>query len=189
VGGTFNAANNREIGESFAGPFNITFGVNQSSNLLGATPINVNGGGIFTSGSFAFIVPISLSALAPPLHPSTQITYVIGVTLTHINGTTSVVTTSVSFNPRIMWTSSPLSTISDGTIFNGRPFTISGDYKQDYNFSGGGYSWLAIPSMLSPAGLVYTDVTDPNATAGYSMESMGTIAAINNGVGTILRVR
>lgn len=187
LGGPYNGTTTREVGESFAGPVNITFLLANSANLLGATPININGAGWFTSGSFAFTLPISLSVLSAPLHPSLTTTIVIGVTATHINGTTVAVSTTINFFPRIMWASSILSTISNGAIFVGKSKTITNSFKNDYGFSGGGYSWLAIPSMLNPgvsAPLVWTDVTDPNLPAGYSMESMGTIVGINNGVGT-----
>ena len=83
-----------------------------------------------------------------------------------------------------MWAVSPLSTITDGTIFVGKPKVVSSDFERDYDFPGGGYSWLAIPSMLSPSGLVFTDVTNPDLPGPYSMELMGTLGPINNGVGT-----
>lgn len=187
LGGPYNAITTREVGESFAGPVNITFLLANPENLLGSTPISINGAGWFTSASFAFTLPISLSVLVPPLSPSLVTTIVIGVTATHTNGTTVAVSTTINFFPRIMWASSTLSTITNGAIFVGKSKTITNNFKNDYNFPGGGYSWLAIPSMLNPGvatPLVWTDVTDPSLPAGYSMEAMGTIAGINNGVGT-----
>lgn len=187
LGGPYNAVTTREVGESFSGPVNITFLLANSGNLSGSNPININGAGWFTSGSFAFVLPISLSVLAPPLHPSLSTTIIIGVTATHTNGTTVAVSTTINFFPRIMWTSSVLSTISNGAIFVGKSKTVTGSFKNDYDFPGGGYSWLAIPSMLNPgvsSPLIWSDVTDPSLLAGYSMDAMGTVAGINNGVGT-----
>lgn len=184
ISGVYELEATLEIGRSFSGPINLLYNITYPGNLSGATPIHVDGGAYFVSGNYDINQPIPVSILSPPLSPGAPLTLQIALTATHINGVTSPVVTTIKFAPRIMWTSSPLSTISDGSIFVGKSKTISTDFKNDYAFPGGGYSWLAIPSMLSPSALMFTDVTNPDLPGPYSMESMGTLVAVNNGVGT-----
>lgn len=176
----------REIGESFNTSFQLNFVLANGSNLSGATPVNVDGAGIFTSGAFPLALPISMSILSPPFAPTLVTEINIGVTLTHLLGTTPAQITKIRVYPKVMWVSSILSSMPLGSDFMaaaGKQMTVTNSYKRDYGFAGGGYSWLAIPSMLGPASLVFTDVTNPDLPLGYSMESKGTLS-INNGVGT-----
>lgn len=184
-GGGFSAAVVREIGQSLAGPVQITFNLSNQANLSGATPINVTAGGTFSNeGDVAFVLPISL-LLPVALNPGVTTTVTIAVKATHQQGQTSAVNTTIAFYPKIMWGSSVLSSV-DAVQFmaiSNKGTIVSNAHKRDYSFPGNGYSWLAIPSMLSATGLVFTDVTNPNLPANYSMESKGTIS-INNGVAT-----
>ena len=176
----------REIGQSVAGPITLLYSISNPSNLNGATPINVTAGGTFSNeGNFANTGNVSLS-LVSPLNPASVLVKTIEVRATHTNGVTSPVNAYIRFYPRIMWVSSNVSSIADGTAFMAlanKQHIISNQHKRDYNFVGAGYSWLAIPAMLAPSGLIFTDITDPNAPAGYGMTEMGTIS-INNGVAT-----
>lgn len=184
-GGGFVNVVTREIGQSLAGPVQITFSLSNQASLSGATPINITSGGTFTNeGDFTFALPISLN-LAVPLNPVTTSTTNISAKVTHTNGQTSPIVTSIRFFPKIMWANSPLDTLS-GVQFmsiSNKGTLVTNTYKNDYPFNGNGYSWLAIPVMLNPTGLIFTDVTNPIAPANYAMESKGVIS-INNGVAT-----
>jgi hypothetical protein len=187
LGGSYMASVIREVGESFNTSIQLNFTVFGIQNLLGATPVVVDGGGIFVNGSFANTPPLTLTQIAPPLAPAGITTVTIGVSFTHVSGTSPVYTTTIKFLPKVMWLSSLLSTISSGTTFmgqSGRQALVTNTYLGDYAFSnGGGYSWIAIPSMLNSINPVFTEVSNPNLPLAISMESKGTIS-INNGVGT-----
>lgn len=185
TGGGYSSAVVREIGQSLTGPVNITFTVSNSSNLSGASPVNVTAGGVFSNeGNFANTLPISLT-LGSALNPLTTTTVTISVKVTHLNGTSSTVTTTIAFHPKTMWGVSSLTNVTAEQFMAiaNRSSRISNGYKTNYSFGGNGYSWLAIPAMLSPTNLVFTDVTNANLPANYSMESKGVIS-INNGVAT-----
>ena len=186
LGGSYQGIVIREVGESFNTSIQINFTVSGIANLLGATPVVVDGGGIFANGSFANTPPLTLSLLSPPLAPTAIAVINIGVRFTHISGTSPYTYTTIKFHPKVMWFSSLLSTIPDGTTFmlqSGRQTLITNNFSGDYAFVGGGYSWVAIPSMLNAINPVFTDVSNPNLPLFISMESKGTFA-INNGVGT-----
>lgn len=184
-GGGYSSTVIREIGQSLVGPVSVTFTISNSGNLSGATPVNVTAGGVFSNeGNFAFTLPISLS-LAIPLNPLTTTTVTISVKVTHLNGISSTASTTIAFYPKTMWGVSALTSLTGEQFMaiTNRSARISNGYKTDYAFGGNGYSWIAIPSMLNPTNLVFTDVTNPNLPANYSMESKGVIS-INNGVAT-----
>jgi hypothetical protein len=175
----------REIGQALAGPVAVTFTLSNSANLLGATPVNVTAGGVFSNeGNFAFTLPISLN-LAVPFNPSSVTTITLKVKVTHQEGETPQSQSLIHFYPKLMWCSSPLDNLSGAQFMAvaNRVVNVNNNYKRDYVFQGNGYSWLAIPSMLNPTNLVFTDVTNPSLPANYSFESKG-IIAINNGVTT-----
>jgi hypothetical protein len=185
AGGGYASSVVREIGQALTGPVNLTFLLSQSTNLLGASPINVTAGSTFSNeGNFAFTLPISL-ILASPLNPVTTRTVTISVKATHLNGVSNTVTTAIHFYPKTMSVVSSLSDLTGSQFMAAanRATRVSNSYRADYTFAGNGYSWLAIASMLNPTNLVFTDVTNPNLPANYSMESKGVIS-INNGVTT-----
>lgn len=184
-GGGFSSSVIREIGQSLSGPVQVKFTLSNQVNILGASPVNITAGGTFSNeGNHAFTLPISL-LLPSPLNPGVTTLVTISVKVAHTNGFSNIATTSIAFYPKAMWGSSALASV-DATQFmaiTNKGTRISNGYKTDYSFPGNGYSWLALPSMLSPTGLVFTDVTNPNLPANYAMESKGTIS-INNGVAT-----
>ena len=184
LGGVYNNAVVKEIGQSFNTSIQLAYGITTVANLLGATPINVNGGGIFTNSSFANASPITISLISSPFAPLIITTTSIAVTLTHLNGTTSPVYTTITFLPKMMWGTSILSSMTDVNFMaiTGRVSVVTSTYNGDLTFSGGGYLWLAIPSMFSAAP-VFTDVTNPSIPLAVSMDNKGTLS-INNGVGT-----
>lgn len=176
----------KEIGQSLSGSVLVNFAVSQAQNLSGGTPVNITAGGVFSNeGNFALTYPITLT-LPSPLTPGGLQTINIQVKLTHQNGQTSPVSTQVQFVPRIMWLTSASSSFADGAAFMAAPnrqFSVSSVFKKNYSINGGGYAWVAIPTMLNPTGLQFTEVSNPNLPMNYSMEDMGVIS-INNGVGT-----
>jgi hypothetical protein len=185
AGGSF--ANNliREIGNQISGSIQIQYAITNTENLSGAEPINIDAGDIFSNeGDFADGSPLTLN-LAAPLNPSIVTRYTIYGRATHDEGVTSPVSASIDFFPKIMWGVSALTSLTGAQFMaiSNKGNVITDEYKRDYSFNGNGYSWIALPAMLSPSSLVFTDVTNPNLPANYSMEPMGTIS-INNGVTT-----
>lgn len=177
-----------EIGQAIAGPVKVNYLLTNPLNLSGGTPVNVSAGGVFNNeGAFANFGQVSLT-LSSPLNPAAPITVTIQMSLTHLNGISPASTTKIKIAPKIIWGISPLTSMPDSATFNaisGKQTIISDDYKKDYSFAGNGYSWIGIPGMLSPSNLVFTDVTNPDAPAGYSVSDMGSLV-VNNGVGTYL---
>jgi hypothetical protein len=185
AGGSYANIVTREIGQSASSPFSILYDINSSDNLIAGNSINVTAGGALVSeGDFPNTGNISATLVTP--NPVTLTTISILVKAKHTNGITAGVTTLIKFTPKIMWVSSIVDTIPDGSTFmaqGGRQTLISDTYKHDYDVNGSGYTWIAIPTMLGISNPIFSDVTDPNAIAGYDMESKGTIS-INNGVAT-----
>lgn len=185
AGGGFGLSKTLEIGSTLSGTIQVTYTISNPSNLSGATPINVVAGGIFSNeGSHANAGSLNLT-LAVPLTPVGLTTYTITLTATHLNGVSSGGATTIKFNPKAIWGVSPLTSYNASNINNlsSKQTIILSSYKRDYTFNGQGYCVLAIPTMLNPSNLIFTDVTDPSAPAGFSMEDLGTLI-INNGVGT-----
>ncbi len=182
AGGTYQTAIIKQIGEVLAGPVLINFVLSNPGNLSGANPIVVSSGVFQNDGNFPNTLPIALT-LASPLNPTSPTSININVSVIHTNGTTTPVTTTISFFPKILWKSSLTSDKNSLTGFTSWSSLITDDYESDYDFGGSGYSWLAIPSSLVPTGLVFSDVTNPDSPANYEMESQGTLN-INNGLTT-----
>lgn len=180
-------ANSRviEIGKTISGTIQVTYSITNPGNLLGAAPINVSAGGIFNNeGGHVNTGSLSLGLLAP-LIPVTLTTYTISLTATHQKGVSSAVISTIKFQPKIIWGVSSLSSYTANDINNlsAKQTVLASSHKRDYTFTGQGYCVLAIPAMLNPTSVIFTDVTDPSAPGGFSMEDLGTLS-INNGVGT-----
>ena len=175
-----------EIGKTWSGNTLMKYSLSNQANLVGATPINIDDGAtpdIFSNnGDFA--VGDTLMSLSAPLTPTAQVTYLITLTATHTEGT-SQGQTSVKFSPKILWgvSQNPSILSTEWLTLTSKGSIITDSYARDYNFQSSGYHYLAIPTMLGPSNLVFTDVTDPNAPAGYGMEYLGQVS-INNGVGS-----
>jgi len=184
-GGAPRSTATKEIGNSLSGVVTLQYAISNPSNLLGSTPINVNSLGIFSNdGNFANSGVIAMS-LTATLNPSVPTIYPISVKPVHLQGDGNTVNTYISYVPRIIWGVSPL-TVLTGPQFNsiGQKLSVlSANFERDYDFTAVGYCYLGIPAMLAPTGLIFTDVTDPNAPAGFSMENLGSLL-VNNGVGT-----
>jgi len=185
AGGSFASVRTLEIGQVVSGTINVNYIVANATNLLGATPIVVSAGNIFSNeGNFSHSGSLALT-LGSSLNPSTIATYNINVSLVHQQGTTSPVSTTFRFYPKLIWGTTAVAnpTSSDIIALTQKQTLISNAYRRDYSFQSTGYCVVAIPAMLNPTAMTFTDVTDPNAPAGFSMENLGTIT-INNGVGT-----
>lgn len=182
--GVFNNTSVMEVGSSLTGTVQLKYSISNTNNLV-PLPIAVNSSGLFSNdGSFANIGAINMN-LAATINPSVATIFPISVKPLHLQGEGTTKQTFISYTPRLIWGVSPLTTIT-GTQFNsiGQKLTmLSSNFKRDYDFTASGYCWLGIPSMLNPASLIFTDVTDPNAPAGFGMEDKGTLL-VNNGVGT-----
>lgn len=176
-----------EIGVSLSGTIQVIYNISNPANLSGANPIVVTAGSIFSNeGNHPNSGSIGLTPITP-LSPPTLTTYTITLKANHVNGQTSGVNTTISFQPRAIWGVSPLTsyTASDINNLSSKQTILTATYKRDYTFNGQGYCVVAIPVMLNPTSMIFTDVTDPSAPAGFSMEDLGTLS-INNGVGTYL---
>lgn len=170
-----------EVGEQLSGTVIVGYSVSNQANLVGATPINiVSSPEIFTNfGDFP--VGNANMTLNGILQPTSKVIHTISLKATHEEGESNTITTSIEFAPRIQWGTSGGATIDDiltldatpKVLLNSQLFSITSDYTRDYNINNVGYTWLVIPQMLAPANLVFTDVTDPNAPAGYAMQDMG----------------
>lgn len=184
AGGNFANINTFEIGQTWTGSLLIQYSISNQGNLTGGTPINADDlGNIFSDeGDFA-VGTITLN-LTSPLTPASVTNYVVTLTATHSNGTVQV-TTTIKFQPRILWGVSQNSSLTAGQwlTLTSKGSIITDTFARDYLFNASGYHWLAIPSMLSPGLPTFTDVTDPNAPAGYSMDFIAQ-QTINNGVGS-----
>lgn len=176
-----------DIGQTLSGSVTINYAISNTGNLVGLTPINVSAGNIFSnegakahSGSFVMSLVSSLS-------PSTIATYNINLTATHARGVTSPVVTTIRWFPKLIWGTTAVVNPNANDINNltQKQTLTSNIFKRDYVFNSSGYCTVAIPAMLNPTTMTFTDVTDPNAPAGFSMENLGNIS-INNGVGTYL---
>ena len=171
-----------EIGQSVAVPITVQVNVSNQSNLLGANPINISAGGAFNNeGSFP-LGPVALTR-STPINPTLVSSIVIQMNATHQRGVTNTVTTSIVHYPKIIWGVRQANTIApaDWATLTLRKTAVTNNYQRDYDFGTAGYGYFAIPTMLSPGALIFTDVTDPNAPAGYGITSMG-VQTINNGV-------
>lgn len=185
AGGSFANIRTLEIGTTLSGNVTINYSASNIGSLIGATPVNITAGNIFSNeGNFANSGSAVLS-LVTALNPANVSNYNIGVRLTHTGGQTAQILTSFRFYPKIIWgnTSVISPTSSDVNALTQKQISISNIFKRDYTFNGVGYCVVAIPSMLNPTTMTFTDVTDPNAPAGFSMENLGSLT-INNGVGT-----
>lgn len=183
AGGSFTTTWTREIGTSLASPVAVRYSVSNQQNLLGSTPILITASGRFTNEGVFPVGDVLLSHNG--IAPSVVDEITINISATHQRGTSAVARTYINFYPKIMWVVSPTQ-VTNGTQFMAlanRQNVISKNFKRDYSFLSGGFHLIAIPSMLNPSNLVYTDVTDPNRPAGIQITDLGTIS-INNGVAT-----
>lgn len=176
----------KEIGSAVNGPVLLGFTVSRPENLDGATPIIVSTGGIFNNdGDFAYGVPINIT-LTSPLNPNIITVVTISLSANHTNGVTPIVTAQIKFYPKILFGVSSQGSMISGAAFMsivGLQSIVTNNYKRDYSFTGGGYPWLALPEMLNPSNLIFTDVTNPNLPANFSFDDKG-LLSINNGSAT-----
>jgi hypothetical protein len=176
-----------QVGQTLSGSVKVSFTVANPSNLIAGNSIQVMNNAVFSNtGFFAPVSPITLNVAVPvTVNFVTQIT--IGVRPIHSQGNGDVVNTYIQFAPQIINGVSPLATLdaAQAASIAQKNTVVTTTYKRDYTFTAPGYAWLFLPSMLvtgQPAP-IFTDVTDPNAPAGFGMVSMGTLN-INNGVAT-----
>lgn len=175
-----------EIGQTIASPVLVNGTVDVPGNLGAGSPYNVTAGGVFTNeGNFASL-PASLTLV--PLTPAAVTEIVISLKGAYTGGQggfTNTIQGFLNVYPKMIWGSSALSSLipGDWATLLGRQTLISKVFKNDYPFTTLGYFYLAIPSMLAPGTLVFTDVTDPNFPGPISFQSQG-VQSINNGVGT-----
>lgn len=184
AGGTSGVDRVLEIGVAVNSPISLAYSLSNPANLLGATPINVNSGGVFDNdGNFAN-GPILLSR-GTPLNPSLTNKVTIKVKATHQRGVTSEAITTISHHPKMIWgvSANPILAPGDWNTLTLRKTLISDSFEKDYIFGTAGYAHIAIPTMLGPGVLKFTEVTDPNSIWNYSVVDMGT-QSINNGVTT-----
>lgn len=183
-GGSPQSIATREIGAALSGVVRLQYEVINPQNLT-ATPINVSSGGIFSNdGNFANTGSIDMN-LAAPLSPNVVTVYDINVKPLHAQGEGLTVKTQIKYVPRAIWGVSPLTTLTASQLnaIGQKQTVLMDNFRRDYEFTAAGYPWLAIPTMLNPTGLVFTDVTNLNNPEGFEFEDMGALS-VNNGVGT-----
>lgn len=175
-----------EVGQTISSPVLMNATVDVPGNLAAGSPYNITAGGFFTNeGNFASL-PASLSRT--PLVTTTLLEIVMSLKGAYTGGQggfTNTVQGFLNVYPKMIWGTSALSSLTptDWATLLGRQTLISKVFKNDYPFITLGYFYLAIPSMLSPGTLIFTDVTDPNFPGPISFQYQG-IQSINNGVGT-----
>jgi hypothetical protein len=173
-----------EIGQSLTGPILVQFAVSHIDKLFGASPIIIEAAGAFINeGNF----PLGVASLnfAAPYNPTLASKIEIKVKATHMQGVSDPFTTTILHHPKIIWGISPNATLSPGdwNALTLRKTVITDNFERDYDFGTVGYVHLAIPTMLAPANLKFSDVTNPEAPFGFSIIDDGT-QSINNGVST-----
>ena len=180
-----------EVGTQLNGSLTLKYSVSNAFNLNGTTPINVlSSSDIFTNipGNFAN-GNITLSLVGGLLKPTTLITYTISVKAAHLEGDSNTATAKINFYPKIQWgvggsdlTSILTADLTPKILLSSQLTKITNNYAGNYNINGVGYTWFAIPSMLGANNPTFSDVTDPNAPAGYAMQFIDS-AEIDTGVG------
>jgi hypothetical protein len=184
AGGQFANIRELEIGLSLSGSVQLNYLISNTQNLLGNNPVIVSAGGIFNNeGTHPYgSIVLNLSA---PIALNSMITININVSATHQRGVVGPVNTRIQASPKIIWGVSSQTSYTANDINNllSKQTLITRTYQRNYTFNAQGYCVVAIPSMLNPSNMVFTDVTDPSAPAGFSMVNLGTLN-INNGVGT-----
>ena len=172
-----------EIGNSVVNAVIARYSVSNQSNLVGANPITVTANGRFTNEGTFPVGDVALSHAG--ISPANLDSITISIQAAHQNGNSNIATTKLDFDPKIIQAVSKGKAVTGVSIMqlSNKQFNITRDYTRDYSFGSAGYSVLCIPVMLNPTGLTFTDVTDPNAPAGYAMDDAG-IMSINNGVAT-----
>lgn len=185
--GSFKAAATVEVGNSVSGVVNIVFSVSNQENLYsGGDNLNIFAGGLFSEEGWQVFSSGEMAlTLINPLAPAYNQSFNIAIKVKHEEGESAVANTLINFMPRIIWGNSPETSLS-GVEFASISFynqVLSNSYKSDYPFSGTNYHYIGIPDMLDPLNVVFTDVTNPDAPAGISMEDLG-LLNVPNGVGT-----
>ena len=184
--GTFQSTTQFEVGQSFSSAVSLTFSVDDANNLIDGDSIEVLAPEFVVSNPYPNqtinITPVSA------LTPSTPITYTIQVRGIHDQGNTPYSSTTIKFDGKIIWGASALSDLTSNAqalalIGQGGGSIVSSDPKRTYNINSVGYGFVLIPGFVTTAGLVWTEVSDPNAPASLTMVNMGTIS-LNNGIGT-----
>lgn len=178
-----------EIGQSISTAIAITFDVSNQNNLV-ETPIEIDSSGFFLESN---PYPNASILLSPngTLAPTSPKVYTIKVRAIHTNGNSDYVNTQVRFDTRFIWGSSALSDLTttqhalDLIASGGGQGVRQGYSGEIFEISATGYGFVLIPSVLIAPGtiVVWSEVSDPNATSSIGMVNMGTLS-VNNGVGT-----
>lgn len=174
----------KEIGVSISGNVKLGFSISNPNNLQGNTPVIVSASGIFSNEGNFPNAPVILIPAAT-LNPTMVQVVEIDVQALSTKGLTNIIKTYIKWVPRIIWGASALADLSSGSDVNalvGKQSLVSDNFENDYSVNAQGYHWICIPGMLSPANLVFTDVTDPNAPSTVAFISKGALV-VNNGVG------
>lgn len=172
-----------EIGTSIVNPVTVRYSISNQANLSGTNPVTVTAGGRFDNEGVFPVGDVSLSHSG--ISPVTLDQIIISIRAAHQKGNTNTITTGIYFDPKIISVvgQTKPSTGSEIMALANKSFYITRDFTRDYSFGSAGYSIVAIPTMLNPSNLTFTDVTDPNLPAGYGMDDLG-VMSINNGVAT-----
>lgn len=175
-----------EIGQSITGPVTFLFSVSNQDNLVGATPMEVDSDGDFIDNNPHAVGSIILNPSVPINPASNPLVVTVSIKAIHQQGESEAIT-QIKFDPRIIHGASALSDLTSKTdidaILPSGGSVISSDLERDYEISTIGYGYVLIPSMLDQNGIVWTDVTNPDAPSTLGMVNLGEVS-YNNGVGT-----
>jgi hypothetical protein len=185
--GSFTSSPIVEIGVPISTSVSVSYTLSNESALKVGNNIFVEAGGVFTNeGWFVHSgAPIEL-LLAAPLNPTSLVTYTINLYAVDAEtGNTNTISTTIRFQPTILWGSSLLPNLSTSEIANLPNRRIASGYKQEYTFQGTEYSHIYIPAMLNPSNLLFSEVTVPTQPGGYAMiPTVPSLITVNNGTGT-----
>ena len=184
--GGYSASATIEIGNTLSGSITITFTVTNQDNLASGDNLYIFAGGIFNEeGWLEFSGGQEILTLISPLAPSIPSIYTISIKVKDTQGESALAYTTIQFKPNIIWGNSTQEDLTGNEFANigSKHNIITTDYTRDYAFTSANYCYLGIPVMLSPANVVFTDVTNPNLPAGIDMIDLG-VVSVNNGVGT-----
>jgi hypothetical protein len=172
-----------KIGESVTSQVRVSFVLTAPENLIASNNLFIQAGGVFTNeGFFTYDGgPVTLT-LGTPLSPTEFVNYPITIKAIHQQGDSNTVTTTISFQPEMIWGSSDDPSLDENGMSLLANRLTTDDYRKDYAFTTE-YSYMGIPVTLNPANVQFGDVTNPNSIQGYAMTDIG-VYTVNNGTGT-----
>lgn len=171
-----------EIGFELSGNLLITSTISNSDNLALGDAATIDST-LVANGAFDPRLPLTIAAIATTKNIPTD--EPITVELTGLESETSQKSINFQWLPRILHlvdTSEDMTTEATILAAAGGGSILSNSRTRDYDFDGGGYSHIYIPSFISIANIGFTDI-DVNTGLplfNYAMQQQSDVV-INNG--------